>query len=72
MDGNRFEVFCFISSLLFALCVICIRVRVNTTNVSNTEDQVSIDAGLKSAEADRVLYLISRRDKNGINQMKDF
>jgi hypothetical protein len=54
----------------FALCVI--RIRVSTDKFSNTQDQVSIDAGLKSVEADRVLYLNSRRDKKRIDQMKDF
>ncbi len=65
-DGFRVPIqvyFCFISSLAFALCITRIRARVNTNNISNTRDRVSIDAGLKSVEADRVLYFNSRRDK---------
>jgi hypothetical protein len=34
-----------------------IQVQVNSNNISNTQDRVSIDAGLKSVEADRVLWL---------------
>jgi hypothetical protein len=40
-----------------------IHALVNTNNISNTRNRVSIDAGLKSVEADRVLYFNSRRDK---------
>ena len=66
-DSSVF-IFCFISSLAFVLCISRIQVQVNSNNISNTQDRVSIDAGLKSVEADRVLYLNSRRDKLGINK----
>jgi hypothetical protein len=62
----------YFKKMAFALCITRIRVRLNTYNISDTRDRVSIDAGLKSIEADRVLYLNSRRDKKRISQMNDF
>ncbi len=40
----------------FALYLSRTQVRVNTNKFFNTQDRVSIDAGLKSVEADRVLW----------------
>jgi hypothetical protein len=59
-----------LASLAFALCITRIRARANTNNIFNTQYRVSIDAGLKSVKADRVLYLNSRRDKKIINIWK--
>jgi hypothetical protein len=36
---------CFFSSLAFVLCISRIQVQVNSNNISNTQDPVSIDAG---------------------------
>ncbi len=55
--GSSVFIFCFISSLAFVLCISRIQVQVNSNNISITQDRVSIDAGLKSVEADRVLWL---------------
>jgi Tfp pilus assembly protein PilZ len=41
----------------FALYLSHTQVRVSTNKFFNTQDRVSIDAGLKSVEADRVLWL---------------
>ncbi len=42
----------------FALYLSRTQVRVSTNKFFNTQDRVSIDAGLKSVEADRVLWSI--------------
>ncbi len=61
-DSSVF-IFCFISSLAFVLCISRIQVQVNSNNISNTQDRVSIDAGLMSVEADRVLWLTPVRTR---------